>query len=306
MTAMSDETLTALSHFVAVADQGSFEGAAKTLRADPDALRRSFEALEQELNVTLALRTERTVRLTRDGKATYRAAQATLSAMPLLPLGECAMVRPGPAPLTGPVALVLPTELAIHWLPSRLARLKRGHPDLITVINADDEAPALRDSDFDIAVRTAYQLPNLRVGGETLRLMLAARHAPTVDVDRHGVYLRDATLLSGAFAEVAVARDPGSGRVRPLHADRGTCVNNREAAIAMARAGLGVVLATENALAHDLSTGTLEPVLPDWDFGSIALTIALRDEVPTESARAVAAALQPPATNASLGALFSS
>lgn len=305
MSAMSDSTLERLSYFVAIADAGSFETAADTLNTTTDALVDLFGDLERELEVTLALRTVKTVRLTKAGRAAYDAATATLAgAHAMSDAGPDAAVPPANVPISGSVSIAVPTEPATHWLPIRLAELRRDHPDISIHVHALDGATPLRDSGFEVGVRTGYQLPGVTSRSETLRLTLAARHPIPVDVSRHGVLLKELPLLNGAYSEIAVGRDPGSGRVRPIHADRGCSVNNRDTAIAMARNGLGVVLATEAALAHDFATGALVPLLPDWDFGSLALTVSLRDDPPSPAAAAVAEALGPGAGKRRRGAIF--
>lgn len=302
---MNEQTLDRLNCFVAVADAGSISAAAETLNMSCEELADNFAELEKELQVSLALRTMHTVRLTKAGQSAYRAAVATLAgASAFEGLDDEPHDEAPTSVVQGQVSVTLPTELAAHWLPPRLAKVRRQHPGLSVHVDACDAPHALRDSAFDIGVRTAYQLPAVKARGEALRLVLAARRAPSVDVTRHGVMLTDTPLLNGAYAEIAVARDPGSGRVRPLQALRGLSVNNRDAAIAMARSGLGAVLATESALAHDLATGTLEAVLPEWDFGSVAVSVSVRDKTPSEATKALATSLLPTSRKAPRGALF--
>lgn len=304
MNAINDRTLERLNYFVAVAESGSFETAGEKLALSPQTLFDAFDELERELEVTLALRTLKTVRLTDAGRAAYQAASATLvgmSALEASPVTDEAML---PCAIVGNVAIVIPSEPATHWLPPRLAELKRHYPDLTVHVHVVDGAVALRDSGYEVGVRGGYQLPGVVARNEALRLVLAARQTPAIDVSRHGLVLKDLPLLSGGHCDIAVGRDPGTGKVRPLQAAGTMSVNNRDAAIAMARNGLGAVLATEAALAHDFATGALVPVLADWDFGSLSLTVALRDETPSPAATAVAEALGPTAAKRRRGAIY--
>lgn len=302
MHAMTEHSLERLAYFVAVAEAGSFETAGETLNLAPEVLSEAFDQLERELDVTLALRTMRTVRLTRAGKAALEAASATLSGLAEIP--DEAGIVPHVAPICGSIAIVLPSEPATHWLPSRLVELRRDHPNLAVHVHAVDGTTPLRDSGFEVGVRCGYQLPGVISRSESLRLMLAARNTPAIDVTRLGVVVKDAPMLAGRHSDIAAGRDPGTGQVRPLQAEQKISVSHRDAAIAMARNGLGVVLATEAALAHDFATGSLIPVLPDWDFGSLSLSVALRDEAPSLAARAVADALCPTAPKRRRGALY--
>src|SRR5271155_2936066 len=80
MTTLAGVELRQLSHFVAVAEEGSFTRAARRLNYVQSALSVSVQALERELGVRLFERTTHRVTLTGPGAEILPAARRTLTA----------------------------------------------------------------------------------------------------------------------------------------------------------------------------------------------------------------------------------
>ena len=120
---VSYQTLRRLAYFEAIAQTGSIRGAARRLGLSVPVLSSSLAELEAELGVTLANRSTRRLELTKAGQEVFAKASEMIEA------AQDTLARfSADGPLTGSVALTLPVELALHWLPRRLARFRSLHP----------------------------------------------------------------------------------------------------------------------------------------------------------------------------------
>src|SRR5580704_13844365 len=115
-----------LSHFVAVAEEGSFTRAARRLNYVQSALSVSVQALERELGVRLFDRTTHRVTLTGPGEALLPAARRTLTAGD--EIRDLAAALKGV--LRGRLRVGLMQSFAFADVPGVLGRFHRQHPDV--------------------------------------------------------------------------------------------------------------------------------------------------------------------------------
>lgn len=284
----SHQTLRRLTYFAAIAETGSIRKAAARLGLSVPVASEALSELEAELGVTLAHRTTRSFALTPAGETVRdAAADILLRAQSVLALG---------APetrLTGRLAITLPVELTADWLPERLTRFCALHPDLEIAVMATDAVVDLGDRMIDVAVRTVYLPPGSPHGArETLPLTCIARQEGAVE--RHGPdhRLLGIPLLDRHRDAYLEGRDRQTGQTVRLSASRIIVIDNRTAAIAMARQGLGAALVLERSVREDLRSGQLVPVAPDLDFGAIGIEHIYRDAMPSPAARAFVAFLK--------------
>lgn len=149
-----------LSHFVAVAEDGSFTKAARRLNYVQSALSVSVQALERELSVRLFDRTTHRVTLTGAGEALLPAARRTLAAAEEI-RDIAAAVR---GVLRGTLRVGIMQSFAFADVPELLGTFHRQHPDVeIEVRPAAGGSAALveelRQGGLDIAFIAAHDLP---------------------------------------------------------------------------------------------------------------------------------------------------
>ena len=251
--------------FIAVAEQGSFSGAARQLGVSPPALSRGIAELEGRLGVSLFHRSTRAVSLTDQGAALLPQAQrlvAELADAERSVAGAQAEPR-GQLYLTAPVAFG-----RLHVLPVVTELLSR-HPALEVRMMLIDRNVRTIEEGIDVAVRIGAlgdsALKSVQIG--TVRQVIVASPAYLA---RHGVPKGPDQLTQHQLIASTGPRAANEWRfagrkeapVRPrLH------INTVEAALAAAEAGTGIANFLSYQVAEALSSGrlieVLRPVAPE-------------------------------------------
>ena len=173
-------SLRQLSYFVALADCGSFGGAAARMHVSQPALSQQVKELEARLHATLVERLPRGIRLTRAGQETLTRARRVLAEVG--DLERAVRLRDG---LSGELTLGLIPTVAPYLLPGALTRLRAQDVTLDIRVSEAQTAPlltALGEGRIDAAVVAA---PVTQSGIETLILFedrfLCAASAGRID-----------------------------------------------------------------------------------------------------------------------------
>jgi DNA-binding transcriptional LysR family regulator len=260
------DRLDSLRTFIAVADKGSFTEAARSLNVSGTAATRGVAALEAALGVTLFMRTTRSVRLTEDGAAYLERCRAALA-----DLDDAAeMLRRRTSEPRGTLVVTAPVVFGrLHILPV-VTQLLGRFPALDVRLMLIDRVVRLAEEGIDVAVRIAdlsdSALHALRVA-EVRRVLTAspdylAQHGePKSATELHEHVLISFDQLAGANSEW---RFGATGKPTIRIAPRLT-VNSADAAIAAARAGLGIVRTLSYQVAEDVAAGRLRPVLAELE-----------------------------------------
>jgi LysR family carnitine catabolism transcriptional activator len=127
-----------LEYVVAVADEGSFTSAARSLHVSQPALSQSIAALEAEVGVPLFDRLGRTVRLTSAGEALLSPARQVLHDLEL----ARASVDDSVSLRSGRLVLVALPTLAVDPLAGLVGEFRKQHPGVVVdiALPEDDEA----------------------------------------------------------------------------------------------------------------------------------------------------------------------
>jgi len=295
----------------AIADEGSFTGAANALGFSQPAISQMVRRLEQRTGTVLVERFGRQVRLTEAGQVLARHAVGVLSALDAAEeeITAIAGLRAGRVRLQA-----FPSSSAT-LVPKALAILKQHHPD-VTVTLAEAEPPeslaALRNGDCDIAVAFAYEGAELGELEEDLSLLKTHRlldDEVRVVVPRSHPLAGATSVTMSDFADeewiagcprcrshlISLADHDG---FRPNVAFE---IEDYVAQIGLVTAGLGVALVPDlilNATKHeDVATLPLEPASRRQ---ILAVTTSDLERVPAVAAalRALAEAAGSPLRNA--------
>lgn len=144
-------SLESLRCFVATARLLSFRAAAKSVGLTPAALGQRVKNLEDELGVTLFLRTTRSVQVTPQGLLLLPRAEACLEAA-----RACVeAVRSGAAPASLDIVLGTRQELGLSWIVPQLDDLAERLPDLSIHLyfgSGHDLLYRVRSLEIDVAV----------------------------------------------------------------------------------------------------------------------------------------------------------
>lgn len=249
-----------LATFAALADTGSFAGAARRLRLPTSTVSEHVAALEKNLGLQLVIRTTRRNRLTEAGQVLAQGAARMVESVNATMAGVEALVdRP-----TGTLRLSLPFAFAADIVGPAVGRFAALYPGIRLEIHVSNQVEDLIAGGFDLAVRIG-QLEDSSLIRRSLGTMpqdlvaspryLAARgrpEAPAALAQHCMVGIRSAPTLSfhGPDGLVTAAFDAQ------------VAVNDPKTMVAVIRSGAGIG-AVPRFLAQDgLADGTLEIVLP--------------------------------------------
>jgi DNA-binding transcriptional LysR family regulator len=284
-----NDRLAAMRLFVRVARKGSFSAAARELKLPQPTASRAIATLEREIGATLFVRTTRAVALTEAG-AEYLARIEPL----LAGLDEAEHAVRGTGELRGLLRVGLSSSFALRLVVPALPRFLAQHPELRVDFQIDDRPQNLVAEGVDLVVRFG-ELPDSTLLARKIaawpRLLaaspayLARRGVPKTPADlaEHDVIAGPArTALAWSFKK--------DGKTVSVRVDGRFRSTMTEIIVAAATAGLGIITISAEALKKELGDGTLVPVLPDWDMGTVELH-ALFATAATPAARAFASFL---------------
>ena len=253
-----------LAAFVAVLDEGSFDGAARRLSVTPSAISQRIKALEDRLGQVLVLR-QSPSRATPAGERLLRSVQQ-MRLLEAETLDDFAVGPAQAAPTT--VAIAVNADSLATWFLAALAGPHRRDGLLfdVRVEDQDHSAGLLRDGSVLGAV-TADARP---VQGCAVKKLGVMRYLPIASPDfvtRHFAHGLDAASLGAAPMLVFNRKDALQWRFMrsvtrarlapPMH-----YLPSSTAFVEGAALGLGWAMAPEAMLEQPFARGELQPIAP--------------------------------------------
>lgn len=253
--------LQTLAAFAETARRGSFAAAARELGLSPSAVAKNVARLEQDFGLRLFHRTTRQVALTVDGHDLFVRCERILAEMEAL-RDEAAGARAEPA---GTLRISVSITFGKRILLPMLARLGERHPKLRFEVSLTDRFVDLVGDRLDCAVRVGPLADSGLVARRIGELHMLCAASPAF-VALHGRPTRPA---AAAALPWVVFRNPTSGRLRPVvfaqaepFTPEGAMVlDDGEAMVEAAAAGLGLVQLPQHMLADALAAGRVVEVL---------------------------------------------
>jgi DNA-binding transcriptional LysR family regulator len=260
--------------FVAVADTGSFTAAADAMGLTKAVVSFHIRQLEDELGVTLLLRSTRRLTLTEAGLLFHQRSVALLKAAESLQDDVCA----SHAGLTGELRITTTPEYGSQVVVPLLAEFSVQHPDLrVRHVSSSQHADLISER-FDVAIRlgaladSRYHAALIShfailpvaspqwLSYSPVDSLEALSQAEWIIHDRLSTPLRwQLTGKSGEPATLEIKKAPR------LYAD------SAQALMAFALAGRGIALLPAWLVQNALETGQLIAVLPDYTFAQQAI-----------------------------------
>lgn len=261
------DRLDAIATFVAVADLGTFVGAARRLGRSPAAVTRAVAGLEAHLGVRLFHRTTRAVALSDAGRRHLESARRLLADVAAMD-STASADRSEPAGLLTVASSVVFGRL--HVQPLVTAFLRR-HPAAQVRLELSDRLASLVDEGIDVAIRLGplrdSTVKAIRIGSVRRALYaspsyLAATVEPTTPAD-----LAKQTCIAFTGVTAHPARWTfGAGATRSTVAVAPRLVTNlADAAIDAAVGGFGVTCVLSYMVDHLVATGALRPLLVEFE-----------------------------------------
>lgn len=266
------DRLRALRIFISVAEHESFAEAARRLNLSPTTVTRSIAALEASLGIPLLMRTTRSVRLTEEGALFLDRCRAGMAEIDeAFDVARGAALAPrGTLTVTAPVMFG-----RLHVLPI-VTEMLALYPELQVRLLLVDRVVRLVEEGIDVAVRIA-DLPDssmhmLRIG-EVRRVLSASpaylaqkgEPATLADLGNHDMIAIEDKDDPHRGWGIEDARRSG----RPARLS----VNNMDAAIAAAVAGLGVVHTLSYQVADHFAAGRLRRLLADEPAPALPISL---------------------------------
>ncbi len=259
-----------LRSFVAVAETGSVQEAARCLFVTQPAVSAILASLQRELGVRLVERDGRGLRLTAAGTVLASYGRRVLGL-----LEEAAVATVASAdPEHGRLRLVAVTTAGEHVVPGVLASFRAAHPGVEIVLEVGNRErlwSLLSTGEVDLAI--GGRPPP---GGELVSLAEADNDLVIVSAPRSGrAPVADEELLAELAIRPWLVRELGSGTrataeelfeqlgISPTRLTLGSNGALRESTIV----GLGITLISRAAVERQLEEGTLE----EWSIGPLPL-----------------------------------
>jgi len=252
--------------FAAVADTGGFSKAALRLGVAPAKVSLEVARLETRLGTTLFTRTTRRVVPTEAGRALHE------ECAPLLLQLRAAIddVHASAAALTGSLRVTAPTDFGAHFVAPALARFAALHPALAVELQTGDRIADLVGEGIDIAIRMGWlrdsSLRAVKLGGFGQYAVASPRYLAQAGTPGTPEEL-------AALDWIALTRLPAplkwtfagpAGASRTVQMRARIRTDSAGALRALVLEGAGVSILDEYSVRHDLASGALIRLLPEW------------------------------------------
>lgn len=262
------DKFSAMQAFVRVVEAGTFTKAADSIGMPKATVTRLIQTLEKELDTKLLNRTTRKVTVTADGAAYYERAGRLLGDIEEL---ESSMSRAKASP-RGRLKVDIPASLGMAVIIPALPDFYARYPDIQIELGVSDRPVDIITENVDCVIRggeiTDQSLVARRIG--EFYLMSCAspaylkRHGVPVhprELERTHKLIRYFSPRDGKLYNVTLHKD---GEMVEVGGQHQLAVNDSNAGVAAALAGLGVLQTLTFLVQHHISSGALEPLFGGW------------------------------------------
>jgi DNA-binding transcriptional LysR family regulator len=259
--------LSAMRAFVRAVDLGSFSKAAAETGAKISTLSRYVAALEEDLGAALLNRSTRRLHTTEAGEILYKRAVRIIREIDEARLTVSALNEQP----RGLLRINIPTAFGRRHVLSHLPRFLEQYPDIRVDATLTDQTVDLIEAGSDVAVRIGALADSSHIATRLAPHRRALCASPAY-LGSTGPIRSPADLASVDCLEFALQpsrnwyfRNTGSGEKLALEISGRLRINNSEAILDAALAGLGVALLPTWLIGDCLQKGALAIVLPEWE-----------------------------------------
>lgn len=258
------DRLDELAVLVAVIDHGSLVAAARRLRRSPPAVTRVLAALERRVGARLIERSTRQLSPTEAGRALAESSRALLGAY------DAAVAGASSAPVRGLVRVTAPLQFGRRHVVPLVATFLERFPETQAELVLHDRHLDLIEEGLDVAVRIGTLSDSsllARQVGQVRRVLVASPDY----LARRGIpkrpeeLARHDTIFGTGTQGLLEWRFRGGGRSAVVRLVPRLLVNEVEAQLVAARAGLGIARLLSYQVADDLAAGTLVRLLQGFE-----------------------------------------
>ncbi len=258
----------AMQAFVRVVEAGTFTKAADSMNMPKPTVTRLIQDLEKELDTKLLNRTTRKVTVTVDGAAYYEQASRLLGEVQEL---ESSMSRAKASP-RGKLKVDIPSSLGLAVIIPALPDFQARYPDIQLELGVSDRQIDIMAENVDCVIRAGEITDQSLVARRIGEYYFVSCASPAY-LKRHGVPLHPRELNEGHNSIRYVSPRSGKLCTVKMYKDGETIevggphhlsVNDSNAGVTAALAGLGVLHTLPFMVQHHISSGALEPLFAGW------------------------------------------
>ena len=262
--------------FIQVMESGNFTRAAEALSIPRSTVSTTIQALEDRLGAQLLQRTTRQVVPTHDGLQFFEAAQTLVEAF------EAAesIFRQSPQQAEGRLHVDIPSRIGRRIVIPALPEFLKQNPRVKLEFSMNDRIINMLTEGVDCVVRVGH-LPDSELVckklGEIEVINCAspiylAQHGTPMSLDDMGghILVNYAVNLPALAAEWEYVED---GRQRVMKMQSAITVDNAEAYIASAKAGIGIIQVPKFDVQDDLESGDLVQILEAYKAPSLPISL---------------------------------
>jgi DNA-binding transcriptional LysR family regulator len=248
--------------FAALAETGSFAGAARRLRLPASTVSEHVAALEKNLGLQLVIRTTRQNRLTEAGQLLAKGAVRMVDTVAETLAGvESVIERP-----TGKLRVSLPFAFAADIVGPAVGRFAALYPGIRLEISVSNEVEDLIAGGFDLAVRIGplddSSLIRRRLGTMPQDLVASAAYLNARGRPESVAALADHCLVGIRPQLTLPFRGPAG--VETVTLDAQVSANDPKTVVAIVRGGAGIGVVPRFLAQAGLEDGSLQVVLPEY------------------------------------------
>lgn len=256
-----------LQLFLRVLDIGSITGAARSLDISVALASQRLKRLERELGVRLLHRSTRRLHPTPEGAALAERGRALIEDLDALTSG----LKRAATSVTGLLRLTTSSTFGRLYISPLLPGFLARYPEVKISVDFNDQVLDLVSEGFDLAIRIG-ELVDSSLVARQLAVNRRVLCASPEYLRRHGAPRTPADLVHHECLVLGSRhgrRDVWSftdaqGRTETVHVNGRVECNQGEPLRDAALAGLGIALHSTWHVCHDLQSGRLQVVLPDW------------------------------------------
>ncbi len=257
--------------FARVVDEHSFSRAAERVGLPKSTVSRRIAALEAQLGERLLLRTTRQLTLTDFGQSVLdHARQIAAEVDAAATLAQHRQVEP-----SGRLRMSMPADFATNVLEPMLAKFVQRYPAISLEIDLTPRRVDLIGENFDIAIRMGDLPDDASLAGRRIAVLTGGLYASPGYLARRGhpsepeaLMEHDALRLLGRHGDAAPwVLQRGQARWEGIPPGRAT-INSPHLLMRMALSDAGIALVDDHFAEPHLRSGTLVPVLQDWQTPS--------------------------------------
>lgn len=254
-----------LSLFVTIVEGGSLSAASQKLGLPAATVTRRLRHLEEELGCRLLSRSARRMQVTPEGAQYYEQCRPLVHAL----RQATQRLEATFSSVAGSIRVLAPVNFGSGVLTEAWAGFLQKFPDIRLELKLSNAVEDLIESGADIAIRIGSlsdsSLTQRRLGRvESILVAAPAYLARSAPVEQPEALQSHSLIVADPFQEWEL-RNPITGAKFVLQAEaRFRVTNEMNVAVAMAKAGVGILFCPITQCQSELDSGDLVRLLPDW------------------------------------------